>query len=406
MAEVFISYAREDREPAERLAHAIESRGWSVWWDRRIPAGQSYEDVIEQEIDAASCVVVLWTRTSVVSEWVRNEAREGARRRILIPIRLEDVRLPLAFRHLQADDLLGWSDAELENCLDSIGVMIGAPVKRPVVEAPLPPPPELPPAEKPPAPAPPPVAMPAAMPARKRTLNWRGIAIAVFVTVVVAIVLSTLPWKKAENVNTDTAAVDTSMPTTEIGTATTTSGTMAPEPARVADVAVFSSATDTTATATRAIAVSTQIVDLETTAGTITIELFPEVAPKHAENFLRIARSGGFDGTRVLKIFKDGFSAGRDAGATIRQEPNDIAFTRGTVIGMNKNNELSEIDITDAFYIGFKNSLELSRKHNTAFGRVIAGMDVVDAIMKIPHDKNNDLLTPITIKRAVVRNRS
>src|SRR5205823_3663964 len=123
-------YAREDRPMAIRLADAIESHGWTVWWDRRIPAGRSYEDVIEHEIDQASCVIVLWTSKSVVSEWVRNEAGEGARRKILIPIRLEDVRLPLSFRHLQADDLLEWTSAEVKDCLASIESMIGAPDKR------------------------------------------------------------------------------------------------------------------------------------------------------------------------------------------------------------------------------------------------------------------------------------
>ncbi len=137
MADVFISYAREDQESAKRLAGAIESRGWTVWWDRRIPAGKSYEDVIQQAIDDARCVIVLWTVKSVASEWVRNEAAEAARRKVLIPIRLEDVRVPLSFRHLQADDLLGWTSAELETCLDSIQAMIGAPAKR-ASEPPIP----------------------------------------------------------------------------------------------------------------------------------------------------------------------------------------------------------------------------------------------------------------------------
>src|SRR5438067_3365800 len=107
MADIFISYARSDRDSVRRLAEGLQSRGWTVWWDHRIPAGKSYEDVIQEAIDAAGCVVVLWTRESVASEWVRNEAAEGARRKALIPVRLEDVRVPLAFRHLQSDDLFG-----------------------------------------------------------------------------------------------------------------------------------------------------------------------------------------------------------------------------------------------------------------------------------------------------------
>ncbi len=124
MADVFISYAREDRESARRLAEVVESHGWTVWWDRRIPAGKAYEDVIDLEIEEAGCVLVLWTQRSVTSAWVRNEAAEGLRRQRLIPIRLEEVRVPLSYRHLQVADLLRWTSSELEDCLASIKKMI------------------------------------------------------------------------------------------------------------------------------------------------------------------------------------------------------------------------------------------------------------------------------------------
>ena len=102
MAEIFISYAREDRQHAEQLSRVLEALGWSVWWDRIIPAGRPFDEVIEEAIEAAKCIIVLWTEKSVRSDWVRTEATEGVARGILIPILLEDVRIPLAFRRIQA----------------------------------------------------------------------------------------------------------------------------------------------------------------------------------------------------------------------------------------------------------------------------------------------------------------
>ena len=72
MTDVFISYAREDREAAQRLAAALEARGWSVWWDREIPVGHSFDQVIEQQLEAAKSVVVLWSKDSAASEWVKS----------------------------------------------------------------------------------------------------------------------------------------------------------------------------------------------------------------------------------------------------------------------------------------------------------------------------------------------
>ena len=108
MADIFISYSREDRERAHDLANALERTGWSVWWDRIIPAGRTFDEVIEEAIDAAKCVVVVWSEISVKSRWVRTEAEEGAHRGILVPVLIDDVRIPLAFRRIQAADLTDW----------------------------------------------------------------------------------------------------------------------------------------------------------------------------------------------------------------------------------------------------------------------------------------------------------
>jgi uncharacterized membrane protein len=133
MSDLFLSYAREDRECAESFAGALKNRGWTVWWDRRIQVGRSFSAEIERELDAAACVLVLWSRNSVASEWVQNEAAEAARRKVLVPVRIEDVRPPLEFRRLQAADLFDWRNGftglEFEACIASIEILAQRDVK-------------------------------------------------------------------------------------------------------------------------------------------------------------------------------------------------------------------------------------------------------------------------------------
>lgn len=109
MADVFLSYASEDREQAHQLAQALEHAGFPVWWDRRIVIGEEYDQAIERELETARCVVVLWSSHSVISEWVKNEADVAAERGVLLPAMIEPVKLPLEFRRRQTADLSGWN---------------------------------------------------------------------------------------------------------------------------------------------------------------------------------------------------------------------------------------------------------------------------------------------------------
>ena len=128
MDEVFVSYASKDRECARLLAQALGARGWSVWWDREIPLGKSFDEVIEQALAGAKCVIVLWSAVSVRSEWVRNEASEGKRRGILVPVFIEHVEAPLAFRLLNGADLSEWSgdagDGEFARLVERVGELL------------------------------------------------------------------------------------------------------------------------------------------------------------------------------------------------------------------------------------------------------------------------------------------
>jgi TolB-like protein len=110
VADIFLSYASEDRERVALLVESFERQGWSVWWDRHIDPGQHFDSVIEEQINAARCVVVAWTRYSIDADWVRSEALEALDRKILVPVRLDDVRLPMAFRRIQTVDLVGWPE--------------------------------------------------------------------------------------------------------------------------------------------------------------------------------------------------------------------------------------------------------------------------------------------------------
>jgi len=106
--DIFISYAREDIDFAKTLAGNLEKDGLSVWWDKSIPAGKTFDEVIEEAITTAKCVVVLWSESSTQSNWVRLEAEEGRNRNILVPIFIQDVSIPFAFKNIQAANLIGW----------------------------------------------------------------------------------------------------------------------------------------------------------------------------------------------------------------------------------------------------------------------------------------------------------
>ena len=128
MADVFVSYARTDKARVAPLVAAIEAKGWSVWWDPEITPGQEFDDQIDAEIAAAAALLVVWTPASVVSRWVRGEAREAAERGILVPVRFEQARLPMDVRAIHTTDLDGWGEnaasPQAQEFLRALGTLI------------------------------------------------------------------------------------------------------------------------------------------------------------------------------------------------------------------------------------------------------------------------------------------
>jgi hypothetical protein len=131
MNDIFISYSSADRAKAQQLAEALQTRGWSVWWDRNIPTGRAFDQVIEEALDQSRCVVVLWSTSSVKSNWVKDEASEGVRRNVLVPVCIDNVNIPLGFRRIQTANMSGWqgspTDAVFERLVTDISSLLGIP---------------------------------------------------------------------------------------------------------------------------------------------------------------------------------------------------------------------------------------------------------------------------------------
>jgi len=135
MSDIFISYAREDKGRVEILAKALQAKGWSVWWDPHIPTGKRFDQVIEAALTEARCIIVVWSSHSVSSLYVVAEAKEGAEREILVPVMIEDVKVPLVFRQFQTARLMDWhgstQDPAFEKLVKDIEGTLGLPATPP-----------------------------------------------------------------------------------------------------------------------------------------------------------------------------------------------------------------------------------------------------------------------------------
>ncbi len=131
MTDIFISYKKEDVARVEPIARALANAGYEVWWDHRIPPGRTYRDVIGAVLQSAKCVIVVWSNLSTKAQWVLDEADEGKKRDVLLPLIIDEVDIPYGFRQIEAARLIGWSgdveDAEWVDALTAVSHLVGRP---------------------------------------------------------------------------------------------------------------------------------------------------------------------------------------------------------------------------------------------------------------------------------------
>jgi hypothetical protein len=108
MPEIFLSYARDDQEVARRFAQGFEREGLGVWWDQALNPGEAFDQVTEAALASASAVVVLWSKTSVSSRWVRAEATQANATNRLVPVMIEPCTRPIMFELTHTADLSHW----------------------------------------------------------------------------------------------------------------------------------------------------------------------------------------------------------------------------------------------------------------------------------------------------------
>ncbi len=148
---------------------------------------------------------------------------------------------------------------------------------------------------------------------------------------------------------------------------------------------------------------------IETKFGDISLQLFPDVAPAHVENFLKLAGSGFYDGTLFHRVIPGFMIQGGDPhskdtnralhgtggpGYTIDAEFNDEPHVRG-VLSMARSRDPHSAG--SQFFIVVKDSNFLDGKY-TVFGKVVDGMDVVDKIVAVDRDQRDNPLERIEMK--------
>ncbi|WP_051219511.1 DnaJ C-terminal domain-containing protein [Oceanobacter kriegii] len=133
MAEIFISYKREEQHIAQKFAELLEVHGWSVWWDPKIHAGERFDEVILEALNGCQCVIVIWSKRSINSTYIRDEASYARDQNKLVPVAVEDVQLPFRFNNIHTENFYDWEKGEKADCyarlIKSISKLVPAPQK-------------------------------------------------------------------------------------------------------------------------------------------------------------------------------------------------------------------------------------------------------------------------------------
>src|SRR5215831_14007407 len=129
-SDIFISYAREDEPTAIHLRDVLVAQGWDVWRDKEgILTGTSWEKAIEDALNAAKVVIVVWSRAALSSHFVRDEASVARNANKLVPVQIENLDIPLGFRGIQTANLVGWNgeldDPEFRKLIRALTERVG-----------------------------------------------------------------------------------------------------------------------------------------------------------------------------------------------------------------------------------------------------------------------------------------
>jgi len=129
MSHVFISYARPDEALATLVADELRGAGFDVWRDDELPAHRPYAEVIEERVNGARAVVVLWSAEAAKSHWVRAEADTARAAMTLVQVSLDGTLPPMPFNQIQCADLKGWDGQRTapgwRKLLASVGELAG-----------------------------------------------------------------------------------------------------------------------------------------------------------------------------------------------------------------------------------------------------------------------------------------
>ncbi len=196
MVDVFLSYAREDAAAAQQIAEGLAAEGVEVFWDNEIPPGSTWADYIETKLTQCKALIVLWSEHSTKSQWVREEARMGRDKGVLIPVMIDKSTPPFGFGELQAANLADWhgqrDQPNWRRFADAVSNFAKGPSRQaaPQTFASTPP--------RDAAPAPQPHAAPLAQaPAKKGVPVWVWIGGAVVATIVVLGIIGSMMPKDA-----------------------------------------------------------------------------------------------------------------------------------------------------------------------------------------------------------------
>ena len=131
---LFISYGHEDKSVAKQVAEALSQRGYEVFWDTKIPTGMTFDTYIYHELEKTDAVIVLWSKHSIDSDYVKEEAEYAKNNSVLVPLTIDATDPPFGFSRIQTTDISGWhgstKDPRWQTVVDSIDDAIQQSLKR------------------------------------------------------------------------------------------------------------------------------------------------------------------------------------------------------------------------------------------------------------------------------------